>query len=156
VHLGKVHTRSYSSAEVLQHWRFVPCAIALRVTRLLWLQSMVADPVTHLQVVSAVFGKLAAEGAMTTSQDGVVLPTANPWAHELASDLGALGGLDDAATLMALIRVECDGTAERPPGFSFRLLLRHGNDEAKELFALIDVSQLRARYFQKTFHRSGS
>ena len=88
--------------KVLQYWRLVPLALEARVRRLLFFQSLVADPNNHRLVLAAVFGRARFEDQNASLGKSVApppllqngafnsAPAADPWLQQIDEDLLSL------------------------------------------------------------------
>ena len=127
--------KAMTTGQVLRKWGVATCRTEATVRRLKWYQSMARNPKDSLQVLTALFGTLRAEGSkegfVCADSEGRLGPGANPWLQRLDKDIEEMATLDDAA-----------GLVEELGGRYLRLF--RGGEEA-ERFVALDVTQLRLR-----------
>ena len=120
--------RTLTNKEVLRFWKLAPSDVEARVRRLKWAQTLVQDTSHHVQVLTAMFGKLPAESSATLNPEGELTPEANPWAVRWMEDLEALQPYDERGVIQRM-------------GKDVRALFL--DRELADDFVAIDVSVLR-------------
>jgi len=138
---GAEHREAMSGREVYTFWKLVPVEIELRVKRLRWLQTVLADQRHHMQLIAAIFGKYEFEDFTTVGRDGRLDERANPWAKLWMSDVMSLQGLDEGDSLLEAM------------GGDIRRLFQ--DDDCRDMFMNIDMRQIRARYWARSVPPQG-
>lgn len=121
---------------VLRHWRVCPMDLDARLRRLRWYQSMALYPSQYVQVLAAMFGCARCDSQPMLDQQGRVVSSANPWAHQAWADIYAMcSSLESAAPLQNMA------------GGSILAFFRLG--EIRDLFVRLDLAELRSAYLSR-------
>ena len=130
--------KQITNAEVWSYWRIVPTSVELTVRRLKWWQDISRHPGENQQVITSIFGILCDEDVPVLDHRGVFREDDSNFnfaAKTIKQDL------------LLLANTECGREFKSiwdPP--IVKLLFGHGDNQAKDVFLLIEPCFLRAEF----------